>query len=680
LWGDTDGPLSLSDVVEEASTHNQYIYTHVISLRREDAARFGYESAGVWRSLVKSKIPIIAQAMNIPITDLKWYGAFHDMEHHPHVHLMMYSIGPKKGYLKNAGIEKMRSAFATEIFKQDLLQVYEQKNGVRLELNKSAGEHVQSLVERIQVKDYDNPTVTAMITRLADELKHIKGRKVYGNLKGADKQAARNLVDAIVGELSKDPDIAEIYNHWCGVQDDIKRLYMNNPPPHPSLVDENEFTTIKNMIIRKANELNIVKPDGVLTSTQPDGRPSESFTEQIFEPTEESASTEASAAPAPTGASFYAEWTDDYKKAKKYLYGKGVEQNYNAAFTLFCSEAENGNALAMYDAGKMLLDGVHTDADIDKARDWFMKAYNAFISLEAESHNNYLQYRIGKLYSLDHGVDKDYVKSAEWFQKSADQGDQFAQYSLGSQYYYGSGVEQSYETAFKLFSDANSQGNPFAAYELGRMYKSGIGTNIDVDKSKTCFKTAYSGLADLEKKNGGEQLQHRLGQMCLAGEGTDINIPAAVEYLTKASTLGNIHSMHALLKLHRDDVPDIDIVTVIQKLTKEAENENDFAQFSLGSFYVFDKNERDIEKAMFWLKKSAGYGNAYAEKTIEYLSNPANQTSPVSAAVSLLRNLSRIIADDYQKTRQNYESRIDRKLLRKIIQKKEAQGMRQTLE
>ena len=342
LWGADDEHVSISKVVEEASANNQYIYTHVISLRREDASRLGYESAAAWRSLVKSKIPVISQAMNIPLDDLKLYGAYHDQEHHPHIHLMVYSTGPRKGYLKNAGIEKMRSAFATEIFKQDLVQVYEQKDDVRLELNKSAGERIHALVERIKAKDYDNPAVNAMITRLADEIKHVKGRKVYGNLNGADKRAARNLVDAIVSEISKDPDIAEIYDHWCELQDDIKRLYMNSTPAHPALVDEKEFITIKNMILRCVEDLNIESSDHHLADPWHDGNYSEFFNDQTFGSDDVSLFIESSAAPIPAGASFYAKWTEDYKQARYYLYGKGVIQNNEMAFTLFYKEAEKG--------------------------------------------------------------------------------------------------------------------------------------------------------------------------------------------------------------------------------------------------------------------------------------------------------------------------------------------------
>jgi hypothetical protein len=246
----------LSKVAEDAANHKSPIWTHVISLRREDAARLGYDNAAAWRALMKEKIPVIAEAMNIPVVDLCWYGAFHDESHHPHVHLMVYSKNSHHtGRLYNPGIERMRSAFATDIFKHDLMHIYEQRTVIRKELNLFADERIKKLTEQINSKDYENPVVQEMLIQLSRELKKIKGRKVYGNLKGAEKQPVKNLVDAIVAELSKDKDIAEIYDHWCKLQDEIKLSYMKTTPPPTALVDEKEFNTIKNMVLRHAENL-----------------------------------------------------------------------------------------------------------------------------------------------------------------------------------------------------------------------------------------------------------------------------------------------------------------------------------------------------------------------------------------------------------------------------------------
>jgi hypothetical protein len=203
LWNGADEPISLVKVADEVSNRKGAVFTHVISLRREDADRLGYNNAAAWRSLITSKAHVMADAMNIPFEDFKWYAAFHDADSHPHVHVLAYSTGARAGYLSKAGIDKMRSAFATEIFKQDLYNIYDQKTAVRQQLNASADVKVREIAERIRAKPYDNVLMEQMILRLSAELRHVRGRKVYGNLKGADKQTARNLVDAIVAELGK---------------------------------------------------------------------------------------------------------------------------------------------------------------------------------------------------------------------------------------------------------------------------------------------------------------------------------------------------------------------------------------------------------------------------------------------------------------------------------------------
>ena len=335
---------------------------------------------------------------------------------------------------------------------------------------------------------------------------------------------------------------------------------------------------------------------------------------------EHAEATEPTETEEPPAIAYYAKWTDAYKQARRFLYGKGVPQDYEKAHELFISEAEKGNALALYDIGRMHLTGLHAEVNEVKAQEWFAKSHAAFSYVESKAHHDYIQYRLGKLFAWGHGVEKDYFMAAQWFEKSADQRNQFAAYSLGNLYYYGNGVDQSYETAFDLYSQAYEQYNAFAAYELGKMYRDGIGTEDDLPESKECFAAAYSGFVKIEREIGGDQLQHRLGQMLLAGEGTEVNIPKAVEYFEKAIKLGNVYSMNALVKLHMEGKSDaVDIKNIIEKLTKAAETENDFAQFALGRYYAFDKTGRDIEIALQWLTKSAEQGNEYAAKLIVYL-------------------------------------------------------------
>ena len=134
LWNGSDEPVSLRRVTQEAARHRGRIWTHVVSLRREDAERLGYDNAEAWRELVRGKSTEMAKEMGIPLEDFVWYGAFHNEGHHPHIHVFCYSKKPKQGYLSNRGIKNLRRSFASEIFHDDLLYVYERKDEVRKEI------------------------------------------------------------------------------------------------------------------------------------------------------------------------------------------------------------------------------------------------------------------------------------------------------------------------------------------------------------------------------------------------------------------------------------------------------------------------------------------------------------------------------------------------------------------
>jgi len=256
LWSAFGEGVDLAEVINEVSNHKGNKWTHVVSLTRADAERLGYDNANAWQSLVKSKLPIISENMGTPLADLKCYGAFHNEAHHPHIHLLVYSRNPKKGFLKNAGIEKMRSSFATAIFKNDLLHVYEQKDILRKQLNELSAEKMKQLTKQIESRNTANPIIVALMERLSTELKKVKGKTDYGWLKGVPK----NLVDEIMLELSKDSDIAAMYRLWCDMKDETLKTYMKKPPKHTALADEIEFRKIKNMVIHCAKNIDAFIP------------------------------------------------------------------------------------------------------------------------------------------------------------------------------------------------------------------------------------------------------------------------------------------------------------------------------------------------------------------------------------------------------------------------------------
>ena len=108
LFSQTDDKINLNEVADEVNNHDGVVWTHVLSLRREDAERLGYNKADAWKKLVRRNVAAIAEAHKIDLDDLQWYAAFHNTGHHPHIHLMVYSKSGQ-GYLTNKGIEKLRS-------------------------------------------------------------------------------------------------------------------------------------------------------------------------------------------------------------------------------------------------------------------------------------------------------------------------------------------------------------------------------------------------------------------------------------------------------------------------------------------------------------------------------------------------------------------------------------------
>ena len=192
-----------------------------------------------------------------------------------------------------------------------------------------------------------------------------------------------------------------------------------------------------------------------------------------------------------------AEWSRQYKLARSYLYGsKKVPQDFQEAMRLFCQEAEQGNALAMYDLGRMWADGLGVETDPSAAKEWYRKALNAFLSVEKklpERKKTYLQYRIGKMYLAGLGTDQDYETAAHWLDRAAERSHKYAQYTLAGLYAKGQGVEKDLKHAFALYHASAIQGNPYASYELAKMFRDGTGTVKSAGQAEEHFQNAFSG-------------------------------------------------------------------------------------------------------------------------------------------------------------------------------------------
>ena len=248
-----DGAADLAEMMKEISSHDAPVWTFIYSLRREDAARLGYETGESWRRLLLAHQTELAAAMKIPPGDFRWCAAFHDEKHHPHIHMMVWSRGPKEGYLTEKGIEEMRSQLSGAIFQDELLSLYREKALSYQQVRDTAMEAMGRLIGKMKTGLCDSPVIAEQMDRLAQMLGDAKGRKVYGYL----KKPVKAQVDAVVDELAKLPEVAACYEEWNRLRDEVERYYKDAPREHQPLSRQKEFRAIQNMVIREAENLRL---------------------------------------------------------------------------------------------------------------------------------------------------------------------------------------------------------------------------------------------------------------------------------------------------------------------------------------------------------------------------------------------------------------------------------------
>ncbi len=251
LFTDDGVQVDLQKVSDDLNRHKGNVWTIIISLRREDAVRLGFDHGSRWRDMLRTQTQALADNLKIPMEHLKWFAAFHDESYHPHIHLIVYSSIENEGYLSKQGVMKLRSAFARDIFAQDLLCVYDQQTAYRDELRQVSREKVQELVGKIKAGQYNGASLDMSLVALAQRLKRTKGKKVYGYLSAGTKK----LVDSIVDDLAGDSKISELYDLWYEQRERILQTYSSHLPERVPLSQNEEFKAVRNAVVRAAVEV-----------------------------------------------------------------------------------------------------------------------------------------------------------------------------------------------------------------------------------------------------------------------------------------------------------------------------------------------------------------------------------------------------------------------------------------
>lgn len=692
LFTDAGKPVVIARVQEEVKAHKGPVWTHVVSLKREDAARLGYDSGKQWMELLRSKRAMFCKQMKIDSENLRWYAAFHNESYHPHVHVMVYSAKDHDGFLTEPAIEAMRSELAHDIFRQDFANLYGVQNAAREGLKKEAEQTVKRLIQEIQSETCQNQKIEKQIHLLSNRLQRTNGKKVYGYLKADLKQ----MVDRIVDELEQEPHIKELYQSWGTAREKIWQTYSDQPIPLAPLSQQKELKRIKNMVITEAMKIGshhflleessaeetdiwIDRAVTEMGSIAGDERRGESERRDAADEPEDNE------LPGDNDIDFHAEWSDTYKVACQCLYGSDEKKpDFKEAFRLFSGEAEEGNALAMFDLGRMYADGLGREADPAKAHEWYGKALTAFVAAEQcaeERQRPYLQYRIGKMYAAGLGYElpvvpdeeggdgkavRDYEKAVAWLEKAAEAEHASAQYALANIYLAGEAVAKDVTKATELFTRAAKQGHDYAAYQLGKQFLQEEETEKDVEAAIKWLKQSAAA--------NNQYAQYSLGKLYLDGEKVEKDIRTAITYLKKSAAQNNAFAEYRLGRFYLlgEDV-EADVKEAVQWLEQSASQGNQYAQYALGKLYLCGHEvPRNKEKALPYLEASAAQGNIYAQFLLDHLDS-FYEPSVFLATTRLMHRLAQMFEEEKWKAGGS-SMQVEGKLRSRIREKKKAMG------
>lgn len=615
LFNEKDEPIILDRVANEIANHKGNVWSHVVSLRREDAVRLGFDNSDAWRELVKRHISDIANAQRIPICNLKWYAAFHDTTHHPHIHLIVYSTNPKQGFLTAKGIDKIRSAFANDIFHDDLQSIYQEQTLSRDELKTVSKTEFESIVRKIHQGGFVDPKLKNLVLKLNLQLQNVRGKKVYGYLPPNVKETVNN----IFLELAKDENIQQLYEKWCSLERLKCKTYTQKEKELPALTDNKVFQPVRNMIIRTVLNMKPFDANTEIEGSEPNDEYFDNTPQSmspLFDEAEPLAETETDESAA--AIKYYIKWNDQYKKACKLIYGKDAKLNdFKKAEQLLLSESQRGNVLAVYDLGKLYSTDKLGERNEETSIAKYTRALQGFLQIEPNSKKlkPYVQYRIGKMFCYGLGTEQDYEKAFEWFERSAKQKNKFAQFSLANLYYYGSGVEKDLSQAFLWYQRSSSQGQPYAAYSIAQMYRYGEYVTKDNDTAQRYYKQALSGFLKIESDDmANDDLFYKLGQMFNLGLGTDSDVTKAIKYFKRSAEMNNKNGLFEYGKalLIGEHIPQ-DTDSTVKLLEKAVKLKNRNAKRFLALEYISGEHlEQDIEKGIALLTECADSGDVIA--------------------------------------------------------------------
>lgn len=687
--------VDLEAAKQEISTHKGNIWTDVFSLRREDADALGYDSQTPWRNLIMSHIDDIAKAHKIKPENLRWYGAMHNTSYHPHIHLFVYSTDVKEGYLSEKGIKKLKSEFVTDIFKDELMHTYQQKDYYKDQLNIKIKEELNNLLNNPE-QSFENQKLYELANKMLTLSQKYKGKAVYGYQTKEVKALINDIQRSLVNNNST---LSNLYQEWCNQQFNIETLYIKDPNREYPIENNATFKPIKNEILRQAQALRNSYQHFMQSSFDDYNENYKNIKASEQAEKENKAVENALWEEDYNNQNTYKEYTTDEllslaneiptrngeicrKLADCYNYGNDMEQNISQAvmwYGIAADEFQDG--IASYKLGQIYLHGSNDiEIDTELGNYYCKQAYyifkeeiangkffddlengtnKSFYQTDVSKTDAYKEYLIGRMYLNGDGIEQNYYKANQAFSLSSENGYEKANYVLGNQYYYGIGVNKDIDKAISAFEKTELSSS--VAYKLGILYEQK--SDIPQDKEKALLY--YQISAEL----GNTSACYRLGHYYL--ENNDIK--QSINYFKESAKQGNPDASYQLGNIYKSDKYGYKDDALSNKhftsalsayQTKFVENPTDGdIAMRIGTFYHYGLGvEHDIEKAISWYIKAVELGNQKAQQKMD----EAQQTKQLSvmAVATTACHFGKIINTETIATAKNrYVS--DKKLLRK---------------
>ena len=644
--------VDLELIKDRVSSHEGNIWTHIVSLRREDAHMLGYESAEPWRDLVMSKLDVLAKAHNIKIENLEWYAAMHNESHHPHIHLFIMSKDPNEGFFsekKYQSITRCKSAFANDIFADEMYNEYVLKDDVFNEIKSGMDYELKSLLDN-PLSGYSDDDKQFIINRMMDLSTSLRGSNTkYGYLKPDLKKRVNEILRHIVYD---NDHLSNLYKQWCEHQFSIEKIYITDPNSVPIDEQGEKFNLFRNMIIRQCCEISSIQSelseknsmDYYTKSFDPDSKQFKTNNRQI----DDFEMIRSKAEDINLRDAFSVRKLADY-----YLYDPSYEDVDMAVMWYGIAADQLDDGLSAYKLGQIYLYGLsgyekNTELGNDYCRQayysfkWSIKNFDYFDKLE---HGNidqinpssvyddvsrseaYKEFLIGKMYLKGEGIPQNYTNSMYSFLLAAHNGYKTANYYIGNQFYYGLGVEQDYKEAFHHYQKAE---NAYGFYRMASMYMKGEGVDLDLIKAEDCllrcrskvaaasfelarlyesnrdifqkgneeifdlYKDSLIQMIDQEKKYQDSFTEMRIAGLYLEGKGTDVDVDKAIDWLKKSSLHDNPDAYYQLGYMYSSDKYSLNNTKLSQEyyqkalegyLGQEKENSNANAEYRIARMY-----------------------------------------------------------------------------------------------